>query len=137
MNASIIGVVAIAVGALATGLGFLIKNQLASAEAAKKETEALKQQNDLRILNRDTLQEVQSKAFESYNKQITQVQKLVQTITGETTSLKDKQTALRQLISLDPDYLKGLDLSNIKTDLGRKLIGEYVEALKKKSLAEA
>lgn len=64
--------------------------------------------------------------------------KLYTTILNDNnTSLGAKQKALQDLIALDPAFLQGLTLANIKTAEGKKLLDAYVGSLMAKAQAEA
>lgn len=52
-------------------------------------------------------------------------------------SLEGRKKALADLIALNPEYLKGLTLENLKTDEGRRILDEYVGSLRKKAELEA
>ena len=128
---------ATAIAALAAGIYYLVTQQRASAEASRLEAERLKTLNDMRDANLKRIEETAQKAFTTYNSQTLTINKLVKAVTDETKSLNDKKKALGELISLDPTYLKGLTASNISTEVGKRIIYDYIKALQKKAEAEA
>jgi len=129
--------IAAGVVALAGAIAFLVVRNREAAEVQRQETEELKKANDLRLNTRKLMEDTEQTAFKAYTSQLTAINKLVKAVESESTSLKDKKAAIAQLIALDPTYLSGLDLANIKTDTGKVILAEYVAALKKKAEAEA
>lgn len=83
------------------------------------------------------LNEVNVKAVETFAKEKSTLDGLLAVVRDNTIALNARQEALKQLIALNPEYLKGLTLENIATDEGRKLLDKYVEALQAKSELQA
>jgi hypothetical protein len=83
------------------------------------------------------LNEINEKAIDIYNKEASQVGELAAVTKDNSLSLKDRQSALEQLIAISPDYLRGLTLENINTDEGRKILDKFNDALKRKGELEA
>lgn len=71
------------------------------------------------------------------SEQISKIQSLTNTIKDNKIALGTRKQALQELININPQYLNGLTLENIKTAEGKKLIDQYTDAIKKKSEAEA
>jgi hypothetical protein len=83
------------------------------------------------------LNEVNTKSVDLYYKETSHVEELSSVINDNSLSLKDRKTALEQLIALNPDYLRGLTLENFNTDEGRKILEKYNTALERKSELQA
>lgn len=115
----ITSVVILAVGGLITLLSFL-------TDKTKELTAAQK-------LN----SEVQRKASESTTEEISKINLLKAAITDQNSSYDNKKKALQTLIALNPDYLSGLTLENIKTKEGKDLLDKYIGSLTQKAELEA
>lgn len=70
------------------------------------------------------------------NKQIDdekrKINSLIQVINSEKASKEDKKRALQQLIDINPNYLKGLTLENLKTAEGKRILDTYIASLREK-----
>lgn len=84
-----------------------------------------------------TLQEVQSRAADSYGDELQKIRELTNVIKDHSVGRETQQSALKELIALNPQYLSGLTAENIATAEGTKLLDNYVEALKNKAYQEA
>lgn len=83
------------------------------------------------------LSEVNLKAIDGFAQQKSHIEGLTAVIRDGNISLNDKQRALNELIALDPKYLHGLSLANITTDEGKKILGDYIDLLRRKAELEA
>lgn len=83
------------------------------------------------------LNEVNQKAIENFIKEKTAVYNLISVINDNTIALNARKEALKELIALNPQYLEGLTLENLKTAEGKKLLDNYVDSLQKKGELEA
>lgn len=81
--------------------------------------------------------ELANTAAQSVAEKKTFIEERVRLINGETASLQSKKKAVQELIDLDPEFLKGLSLSNDGHLKGKELIDEYIKSLEKKAFAEA
>lgn len=81
--------------------------------------------------------EVMEKANSVFAEQTVVIDTLVKTINDHTLSDKERAKALKELIALDPDHLKGLTLANAATEEGIRIINAYIDALHKKAIEEA
>ena len=68
---------------------------------------------------------------------IAKSQTLVNTINSNATSTEDKSKAVKELNELSPEYLQNLTLENSQTKEGKRLLDEYINSLKRKSMIEA
>lgn len=111
-----IGAVVVAVGTLALGLDRLLSRTSALAKA----------QSDF-----------QKRAAENYSDQVNRVEMLRRVLDSENVSLKTKQKAYQELISLHPEFEKTLRLDRDGHLQGARAIDEYIKSLKKKGETEA
>lgn len=65
------------------------------------------------------------------------VRNLVTAINSQNTTLEQKKKFLKDLIALDPTFLKGLTLANFHTKEGTAILQGYIDKLKEKAKAEA
>lgn len=73
--------------------------------------------------------DVEREALTSMAEQKSQIDRLTNAINSEVTSLETKKEALKDLISINPEYLKGLTLQNIATGEGIELLRLYNEQM--------
>lgn len=81
--------------------------------------------------------EVQAKAAEDVSSQKASIDTLTNAITSNALSLDDRKKALSGLIAINPAYLSGLTLENIRTQEGKKIIDDYVDSLDRMARAKA
>ena len=119
LGAGPIGLIVVAVGALVVGIGTLINNT-----------------NKLTAAQRLNV-ELQERISSSTIEEIERVKELTAVLKDNTTSQSAKKLALQELIKINPEYLNGLTLENIKTAEGTKLINDYIKGLQAKAIIEA
>jgi hypothetical protein len=83
------------------------------------------------------LKDVNFKAIESFGTQRSEVEALTAVIKDGNISLDDKSRALKTLIALDPQHLKGLTLANIAHKDGKEILTGYIDLLRRKAELEA
>jgi len=83
------------------------------------------------------LNEVNEKAVEIYGKEKANVEALTSVARDNNISLSTRQEALKELIAISPNYLKGLTLENIATAEGTKILDAYIGSLQRKAELEA
>jgi hypothetical protein len=83
------------------------------------------------------LNDVRKEAAKNAADEKASLESLLAIAKDETIAKEKREEALKKIIALNPEYLKGLTLENLKTAEGTKLINDYVTALDKKALAEA
>jgi hypothetical protein len=83
------------------------------------------------------LRDVNFKAIESFGAQKSQIEALTAVINDGNTSLDDKSRALKTLIELDPQHLRGLTLANIAHKDGKEILTGYIDLLRRKAELEA
>lgn len=83
------------------------------------------------------IHDIEAEANKNSNDQIAIINEKVRKINDERTSLEEKRKTLKELIALDPDYLKGLKLSKDGHLEGAQAIDEYISALRRQAAAEA
>jgi TP901 family phage tail tape measure protein len=104
--------VVMAVGLLATGISYLV-------DKTKELTAAQRMHNDLAERSAELARDEEVKARTLWN-QLQQVN----------LTLDEKKKKLQELIALNPDYLKGLTLENLKTQEGLDILKNYIEKLR-------
>jgi TP901 family phage tail tape measure protein len=119
IGAGPIGILLTVIGALVVGIGVLTKSMTGLSAAQKINLE------------------VQKRVGEETASEINKIEMLVKVINSNTASLDNKKKALNALIAISPEYLKGLTLENIATAEGKRIIDEYIGALKKKREIQA
>ena len=126
MEVSPIGVFGVALGAVAAiVVGFTL--------ALSGNSAALNDHSRQMKLNID----INAKANAATAEQIANVNNLTSVIQDHTISLESRNHALKDLIALGGDYLKGLTLENATTKEGITLIDKYVDSLKKAAAYKA
>jgi len=101
-----------AVGLLATGISYLV-------DKTKELTAAQRMHNDLAERSAELSRDEEVKARTLWN----QLQQMNLT-------LDEKKKKLQELIDLNPNYLKGLTLENLKTQEGLDILQKYIEKLR-------
>lgn len=91
-----------------------------------------KGKDDIKALN-----EVNVKAVDTYAKQTAEVSALANVVGDESKSLNVRKDALKDLINLSPEYLRGLTLENINTFDGAVILERYNDALKNSARLKA
>ncbi|QCW20018.1 tail tape measure protein [Flavobacterium phage FPSV-D15] len=81
--------------------------------------------------------EIQNEVAKSVSNEKREIEALVKIAQDETVSKERKEKAIKRLIEISPEYLKGLTLENIKTFEGKKLLDSYIDSLYKKARATA
>ncbi len=76
-------------------------------------------------------------ASKSIAKEKVELDNLLKVAKDETLSKEQREKAIKRLNDISPEYLGNLNLENIKTAEGTKLVEGYVKALEKKALAQA
>jgi len=114
-----LGAVLAVITLAATAISFLTSKtkELTSAEKAK--------------------QEVERRAADSYAEEEARIRTLTSVINSNAISLDTRKKALDELIKINPEYLSGLTLENIKTQEGIDKINAYVKALRQKATVQA
>lgn len=107
-----------------------LKNQ---GKIIKENTEELRRNEIQRKIN----QEIDRKAAESTKDSIAKLEVLTRVTKDNANSLETRKKALNQLISISPEYLKGLTLENISTAEGTKILDEYKNKLLEVAKAKA
>lgn len=120
-------------GIILAVLGLVIAGLTAFAGVTNGSTAALKENARQLQLNADLQKAVNDATVGQINK----IQELTRNILSNKVALEDKKKALADLIALNPDYLNGLTLENIKTREGIGLILRYTQALRDKAQVEA
>ncbi|NVN97423.1 hypothetical protein HXX01_04330, partial [Candidatus Nomurabacteria bacterium] len=135
MNASIAGLVLVGIIALTIGVIKLTEEYNNNQEAAKKVIE----ENEILIKEhqvlKQTLQTIDAEANKSYTNQLLNLNKLRKATDDNTLSMNERKEALKRIIALDPEHLKGLTLAEASYSNTSKKVGEYIVRLGK--LAEA
>lgn len=126
LRANPIGAIVTVVAMLVTGLYYFVHWMNSSTDAVSRQTDAL-------LLN----SKISTDAKEAISGQTNKIQTLTTVLRDNTASLDSRQEALRELIALNPEYLKTLTLENVNTAEGTKLINDYVAALQRKAEYEA
>lgn len=80
---------------------------------------------------------INTKAIEIQGKEIAQFDTLTRVIKDNNTSLEGRKNALKELIALNPEYLKGLTLENIETEKGIGILEKFRETLVSVAKAKA
>jgi TP901 family phage tail tape measure protein len=119
LGAGPIGVILVAVGALAIAMAALINRTHELTNLQKIQAE------------------VAQKVAESTHDQLTTLDTLVKVVTDSATAEDTRAKALQKIIDLNPQLLKGLTLENIATQQGTDIINNYVKALKDKATMQA
>lgn len=120
-------------GAILTIVGLLAASVVALGAAMVSATDSLKHYSYQQKLNL----EINQKANEATGDQIQKLKTLTAVAKDNNASLEIREKALKDLIAINPKYLSGLTLENLKTAEGTKLLNEYVGALRKKAAFEA
>ena len=81
--------------------------------------------------------EVQKRVVESTTEELNKVKLLKEVITDSNVAYDNKKKALEALIAINPQYLDGLTLENIKTEEGKKILDKYISSLQLKAELEA
>jgi TP901 family phage tail tape measure protein len=81
--------------------------------------------------------EVSKRVVDSTTEEISKINVLTNVVKDNSVSLDNRKKALAQLIAINPQYLNGLTLENIKTAEGKKIIDDYVASLRQKAEIEA
>lgn len=119
LKANPLGVIIVLITAVAAAISFL----------AKKYTEL----NEVQKLQRD----IQTKAAQSTADEEAKLRSLSLVVGNSAVSLEARKKALQELIAINPQYLSGLTLENIKSQEGINIINNYVKALREKATIQA
>jgi hypothetical protein len=141
LAANPIGLIILGVAALTAGIIALVKWMKTDTEEVDKNTEAEKKRIELlkksKEINDELANTIETKTIDSTIAQKVEIESLILVINESNRSLKDKEAALKKLIAIDPQFLKGLNMSNIATAEGAKIIDDYITKLDQKARAEA
>ena len=81
--------------------------------------------------------ELNAKAGEDVASQKASIDTLTNAVNNNALSLDDRKKALQALININPAYLGGLTLENVKTAEGKKIIDDYIVSLDRMARAKA
>jgi TP901 family phage tail tape measure protein len=81
--------------------------------------------------------DIQLKAVEEVAAQKANVDSLTNAVKNNALTLDDRRKALQALINLNPSYLSGLTLENVRTAEGKKIIDDYIKSLDRMAEAKA
>jgi TP901 family phage tail tape measure protein len=81
--------------------------------------------------------DIQNKVSDATTDQISKIGTLTSVIQDGNASYDNKKKALQELINLNPNYLSGLTLENMKTSEGKKILDGYINSLYQKAELEA
>lgn len=81
--------------------------------------------------------EIQKRAAEATANEVSKVEMLTKVIKSNIVSIEGKEKALKELIAIAPEYLKGLNLENIATKEGKALLDDYIKSLREKAAIQA
>ena len=81
--------------------------------------------------------DVNTKGLNDAQKQITIVETLIRNAKDETNTLKDRQSAIRQLNKLVPEYNATLTKEGVLYEKNSKAISDYIAELKRQAVAQA
>lgn len=101
--------------------------------ATYKSTHQLTKYGRELFYNHQILEKVNEATVETSAK----IKMLTDVVKDNTVSIDIRNKALKDLISLAPEYLSALTLENLKTAEGTALLDKYVDSLKKKAAQEA
>ncbi len=82
-------------------------------------------------------QDLQSRAAEIYANEEAKARSLFAVISNGNVGYETKKKALQELIAINPEYLSGLTLENIKTQEGTNILGNYIRLLRQKAQVQA
>lgn len=119
MGTNPLSAILIAVGALVVLFNTLINKSTELTAAQRVQVDMAKKVNDATV------------------EQISKMQTLTNIVSDNKIALDSRKTALQELININPKYLSGLTLENATTAEGKRIINDYVAALKEKAEAEA
>jgi hypothetical protein len=86
---------------------------------------------------REALKEIQDKAVADISKESASLEHLIATAKSDVLTRQQRQTAISEAISTNPEYLNGLTLENIATKEGITLIQKQNELIKARALVKA
>jgi hypothetical protein len=121
------------IGLILTGIALLIGVMKAFGNTVSTASEKLAAQTRQAKLMNETMNEAQKAIIETTAKE----KLYLSIINDHTISLNSRQKALKDLIALNPEYLKGLTLENIAMQEGKNILDQYNKALLQKALTEA
>ncbi len=81
--------------------------------------------------------EISKRVADATTDEVSKIQLLTKVARDNSISMEARKKAIEDLIKLNPDYLKGLSLENIRTEEGIGIINRYVAALREKAAFEA
>jgi len=117
----------------AGAIGVIIVAGVALAEVLSK----IFQNNSKIAIQMKAQSDLANKAADSYGDQVNKLQILKKALEDNNTSLETKKKAYQELISLNPDFVKTLQLDINGHLQGAFAVDEYIKALKRKGEAEA
>lgn len=120
-------------GLILTVIGVVVASFRAFGSAVVGSTDALRKQ----AIQQEINLQISEKVNQATANEISKIQTLTKIAQARNISDQTRYKALQDLISIAPEYLKGLTLENIRTSEGIGLINRYVAALREKASVEA
>jgi hypothetical protein len=121
------------IGIILTILGVLVATFRAFAAQVTSTNSELKALAMQQQINAD----ISRRVADATTEQISKMQVLTKVAGDNNVSLEGRKRALQDLININPEYLKGLTLENLKTEEGIGILNRYVLALREKASLEA
>lgn len=115
---------------LLTVYGKEIGNWIKGLVGAKNSVDALK-------ASEESLNDVRKNSNKSYAESVSKIETYLSLARNEKNSMDQRQDAVRKIIALDKERLKGITLETIKTGEATKAINAYTEALKRQAMEKA
>jgi hypothetical protein len=126
MSANPIGAIIVAITALTAAVYGLIKL-----------FQSFNQEFDAAAFKQEKFNEATLKAKQGIAGQIVEMESLVAVAKDENASMEARQKAIDKLNETAPEYLGNLNLQNIATEEGTKMLDDYADALLKTAKAQA
>lgn len=89
------------------------------------------------VTTQTALNNLQTTANQNIVEQKTEVEKLLRVIDNENSTLNQKESAIRKLNQISPEYLGNIDLEKIKTGEARLAIEAYISSLREQAKVQA
>ncbi|WP_164126114.1 hypothetical protein [Sphingobacterium luzhongxinii] len=115
---------------LLTVYGKEIGNWIKGLVGAKSSVDALK-------ASEESLNDVRKNSNKTYAESVSKIETYLSIARNEKNSMDQRQDAVRKIIALDRERLKGITLETIKTGEATKAINAYTEALKRQAMEKA
>ena len=120
---------AAASGGLTFVIGAIVAAGTAWAMYASRLTEAEQAER--------SIEEVRTSAEKSIASERMHLEELIKVAKDETLSKEKRLKAIKEINAINPEYLSGITLENIKTSEGIQIIDKYIEALNRKAYNQA